>query len=263
LFNYVGEIIFISKFELRALIAAMPTREDIDQIIALGYIVDISVDEFITLLNEYFSGLDLLVLLKQVGELFDDHATKPIYKRLTYVATPNPNFQIVYRSADHTNPNSGLSLVREFLFVDDLLIARHKYFSIPANVRNRGLGKKLLALFLDQYLAIGVKQIHLMTGLKDGGVVWAKMGFNALYKHEMQDILNEAKQILPGLPEIGIVTAIFDRYYNKEPNGKSFPIRRWADIEKMEQILKHYAWHGWIDLTNKEELRNFKQNVSR
>jgi hypothetical protein len=241
----------------------MITKEDIEQIEESGYIVEVPSDWAAAQLNQYFPGIELKELLNKVDDLFEEHAKKPLYKSLIIDATPKPSLEIVYRSINHTDPKNGLELNRQFYYLDDVLIAKHVYLSIPAHSRKQKIGTRVLGIFFDQYLKMGVQQIHLLTGLKDGGAVWAKMGFNALYKHEMEDIMNVAEQTMPQTPTLQLAKSIFDSYYKKEANGKSFPIRRWADLEEMEQILKEYSWHGWIDLTNNEELRNFKENVGR
>ena len=110
-----------------------------------------------------------------------------------------------------------------------------------------------------------VKEIHVHAGLKDGGLVWAKMWFKALYKYEMENILRSVEQLLGGAEEVKDIRAIFNAYYEKDINGRSFPIRNWANIEAIEPILKLDTnnWHGWIDLTNRQELLNFKKYVDR
>jgi len=241
----------------------MVTETDIEYVKTLDYIVDIPSTLAVQQLNAHFPGIDLAGLLKQVDELLGEHADKPVYKRLVIDATPEPYFEIIYRSVNHSDPKNGLMLIRAFYYAEGALIAKHTYLSLPENARNQKIGTAILANFLDQYLNMGVQQIHLLTGLKDGGAVWAKMGFNALYRHEMEDILHAAEETFPGTAQLQLVKGIFDAYYKKEPNGRSFPIRRWADLEEMDQILKQYGWHGWIDLTNREELRNFKENVGR
>ena len=241
----------------------MLAEKDLKEINQLGYIVDIPFSLAVSLFNEYFSGIDLLSLLKNVGQLLDEYANKPVYKRIEIYNSPEPFFEITYRSNDYNDLTHGLMLIRTFYIRDDLLIAKHTYFSLPEHARHQKIGTKILATFLDRYLNMGVKQIHLFAGLKDGGAVWAKTGFNALYKHEMADILHVAEETFPGTPLLQLIKGIFDSYYKKEPNGKSFPIHRWADIDEMDQILKQCNWHGWIDLTNKEELRIFKANVGR
>jgi hypothetical protein len=59
------------------------------------------------------------------------------------------------------------------------------------------------------------------------------------------------------------VEAIFDLYYTTEPNGTAFPIKDWALLGFMDDILKQVDWHGRIDLTNEKEIGKFKKYVDR
>jgi hypothetical protein len=241
----------------------MLTEQDIESIIQQGFIVDVPVEIAVSQLNEFFHGIELATLLRNVEQLLEEHTEKPIYKRLVIDTTPEPYFEIIYRSANHNDPKEGLMLIRAFQYKEGKLIVKHIYFSIPQNARMKGIGRKILGLFYDQYLLMDVKHIYLTTGLKDGGAVWAKLGFKALYKNEMEDILQSAEQMLKGTEDLEDVKAVFNAYYKREPNGKSFPIRQWVDIEAMIPVLNENTWNGWIDLTNTEELRNFKSNVGR
>jgi len=95
--------------------------------------------------------------------------------------------------------------------------------------------------------------------LEDGGAVWAKAGFKALYRAEMQNILDEASVLMAGTAELALAMAHFNAYYGAEPDGNAFPIEDWVNIPGMEPVLKLQTtnWHGWIDLTNTDDLRNF------
>jgi hypothetical protein len=119
---------------------------------------------------------------------------------------------------------------------------------------------------LEQYEKMGVKRIKVHAGLSDGGAVWAKVGFKATDKREMKRILQTARSRLGHLPKIlKVVEDTFNDYYIKEPNGKAFPINKWTAIPAMDSVLKMgiHNWHGQIDLTNKQDLRNFKLYVGK
>jgi len=120
-----------------------------------------------------------------------------------------------------------------------------------------------LAAFLEQYENMNAKEVRVWAGLEDGGAVWAKVGFKALYREEMQNILDEAGVLMAGTDALALAQAHFDAYYNAEPDGNAFPIEDWVNIPDIEPVLKQQTtnWHGWIDLTNADDLRNFKKYV--
>jgi hypothetical protein len=121
-----------------------------------------------------------------------------------------------------------------------------------------------MSAFLAQYEKMGVNHIDLYAALSDGGAVWARFGFKATRRSEMERILRQAEQDLSGKPKIlKTVTDTFNSYYNSEPDGTAFPIQNWVAIPEMEPILKkvHSHWHGRMDLTNSKDLDNFKKYV--
>jgi hypothetical protein len=243
----------------------MLTERDIESVQLMDYKLNRPVNLTKELINRYFQGMDLLTLLTESEKLPAVYTQPPPYKLIVIDEPPGPTLQIIYLSANYQDVMEGLTLKRTFEFENDDLIVKHDYLVIPKKARGKGSARKLLGIWFDQYMNMGVKQIHVHAGLKDGGLVWAKMGFNARFRNEMQQLLRFAEIKLAGKPELNDVKAIFDAYYSQEPDGKAFPIKYWAYIEEMEPILKNTRnnWHGWIDLTNSEELRNFKANVSR
>ena len=160
--------------------------------------------------------------------------------------------------------DKGLQVSRIFSYHDHELIVYHEFLVLPEKCRGQRLGSKILSAFLEQYEKMGVKKINVHAGLSDGGAVWAKFGFKATEKREMERILRTARSRLSDLPKIlKAVEDTFNDYYGKEPDGKAFPINKWASIPAMISILKMdiHNWHGQIDLTNTLDLRNFKLYV--
>ena len=239
--------------------------EDIQLAQTLGYTLDTAdMANLANDLNQHFPGLELNKLLNKFEELLAAYSTQPENKKIKYENTPEPLLRIQYLSANYDDDIEGLTLSRIFRYNKQKLIAEHEYFVLPEKARGKKIGKKVLSACLEQYLNMNVKEIHVHAGLKDGGVVWAKVGFKALYRFEMNRILNSAQQLLT-TEQYVTAKVLYDLYYNTEPNGISFPIEDWAYLDFMENILKLDTnnWHGWIDLTNLQELLNFKNYVDR
>lgn len=243
----------------------MVSAQDVEDAKALGYIVAVPAAVAALQLNDHFPGLDLKTLLSGIESLLDSHTEKPSHKRIVIDATPVPYFQILYLSNNYEDEDTGLTMSRYFEYENGRLIVYHHYLVLPKSARGQGLGTKIMGLWFDQYVNMGVQEIRVHAGLKDGGAVWAKVGFKASEKSEMESILQSARTILFGTPELQDVEAIFNNYYQKNPNGKAFPIEDWANIDEMLPVLKLDSnnWHGRIDLTNQEELLNFKEYVGR
>jgi hypothetical protein len=242
----------------------MLTLQDIQHAHQLDYKFNIGDSEALAILNTHFPGIDLTKLLDDFNNLLGPHAEKPLDNDII-VKDPPAYFEIFYRSKNYWEEDKGLYLSRVFKYLTGKLIVEHKYLVLPKATRGQGLSKKVIAACLDQYITMDVKAVYVHAGLQDGGAVWAKLGFKALYKWEMEIILKEAENRLAETPSLVLAKALFDDYYSNEPNGISFPIEDWVNIPAMEPILKLDTnnWHGWIDLTNTDELHNFKLNVGR
>jgi hypothetical protein len=243
----------------------MISEQDINDAKKLGYIIDVPSNLAAKQINDHFTGLKLMTLLAGIETLLDAHTEKPANKRIVIDATPIPYFQILYLSNNYADEDKGLTMSRYFEYENGRLIVYHHYLVFPKSARGQGLGTRVMGLWFDHYLNMGVKEIRVHAGLKDGGAVWAKVGFKASDKNEMENILQSARTILEGTEELQDVEAIFNDYYQKEPGGKAFPIEDWANIDEMLLVLKLSTnnWHGRIDLTNQEELLNFKEYVGR
>ena len=99
----------------------MLTKKDTECAEQIGYIIDIQPELAAELLNKHYPGIDLVNLLMQVDELLGNYAEKPVYKRLVIGDTPEPHFEIIYRSANHSNPKNGLELIRSLYFKQEVL----------------------------------------------------------------------------------------------------------------------------------------------
>lgn len=111
-----------------------------------------------------------------------------------------------------------------------------------------------------QYLNLGIAKCYIYA-CRDGGLVWGRMHFAAVYQSEMKVILEIAK---PKLTEkqFNAVERIYNNYYTKNPRGQEFPINKWAELPFMEKILRNSIWHGVLDLQNRQQLANFISYVS-
>jgi GNAT superfamily N-acetyltransferase len=242
----------------------MLTSHDLLHAHQLDYKFNIEDSRALIVLNTHFEGIALTKLLDDFSNLFDPFAERPLDNDII-IKDPPPYFEIFFRSENYWDEDKGLYLSRVFKRLSGKLIVEHKYLVLPKAARGMGIGKKVIAACLDQYLTMNVEAIYVHAGLADGGAVWAKLGFKALNKWEMESILKEAEVRLAGKPALNLVQAIFNEYYSNEPKGISLPIEDWVNIPAMISVLKLPAnnWHGWIDLTNPNELFNFKSNVGR
>lgn len=237
------------------------TVEDITEIEAIGFNITFDKTPLKDFLLNYFPGIDLKEYLKGINELLSPLTHASIEKELAYFEEPPPMLIIQFYSQDEGDEQKGLALSRTFIRRDDELIVEHDFFRLPVIARQKGIGKKMLNLSLQQYLHLGVDKIVLEAALDDGGYVWAKAFFTATDPAEVKAILDEAEKSLTA-GQFKFVKRVYDNYYSHSPNGKAFPMVKWSRLGGMETILRKSRWHGEIDLNNSELLAKFKYYVA-
>jgi len=240
-------------------------ESEISAVIDAGFIIvnktqpSIDTANFI---NEHFRGLELQTLLSELKTTLKVAETKKMTRDII-IANDPPQLVIEIEYVDEVNLQNQLNLKRVFSFDEQgNLYVEHEYLSLPPYLRQKRIGKGILSAFMKQYEKIGVKKIKILAALEDGGYVWAKVGFKALERSEVSDIL--AKSFLQlDSNRFSQVKKIYDLHYlNPETKDKPFAMQDWADLKFMEGILKNTTWHGEIDLTDQKEFDNFKEYVS-
>ena len=231
--------------------------------LTVGYTFKPKTTNAIKVINEHFKGFDIKTLVKDLERLLKPYAKEPISREIEVMDVP-PTLRIEYKSENYLDEKEGLYVSRTFRFEKDGLVVYHEMQQLPDLSRKQGMGKKIMSAFLEQYEKMEVKRIDLYAALSDGGAVWARFGFKAIKKSEMERILRQAERDLAGKDKIlKVVTDTFNSYYEKEPDGNAFPIQNWVAIPGMEAILKKVDshWHGRMDLTNSKDLDSFKKYV--
>lgn len=213
-----------------------------------------------TMIANHFNGFEPLSFAKQIELLLGSLTTQKLERHLV-LQTPPPVLQFFFYSEDYENDIFGLLFKRTFTQTPAGLCVAHDYLVLPEAARGKGIGKKNLAACLDQYRKMNIQKILIHAGLQDGGYVWARAGFKAVNRSEVDKILLEAKTKLSN-EEYDIVQAWYDDHYNNSPD-LAFNIEDWSRMRSMVPILRGSDWHGEIDLTNPNELTNFTRYVSR
>lgn len=210
-------------------------------------------------LETNFPGFDALTVSEQAEQLLAPMATTPLQREWQF-SDPPPRITFLLLSEDAFNEQTGLSLARTFRRDGQRINVHHDYFTIPEQCRGRGTSKAILKTWLELYMQMNIQKISVHAALQDGGYVWARAGFKAVKQNEVDSILARAKTKLTPL-EFTIIQSYYDDHYNNFP-GQPFPIEYWARIRFMKDTLRASSWHGEIDLTNQQELTNFRNYVS-
>jgi len=237
------------------------TNSDAEELKFLGYqLISDNIDSFIRFMQTKFRNFNLLALLKVVDKQFSDTTDKYIIREIRFEESSN-KLRINYHNGCDDEDNA-LAFVREFSVKANAIKVNHIYCVIPKSSRNKGLIKPVFRESLQQYVNCNAKVISVHAGLSGGGYTWARHGFCATIRSEVDFILQEAKKLLSN-HEFGVVEKIYNTYYYKNPKGKAFPMDLWAALDFMKPVLMGSDWHGELNLKNKEQFRNFKDYVSR
>jgi GNAT superfamily N-acetyltransferase len=238
------------------------TPNEIEAVKKLGYTFNSGTILPENFINKHFANLDLLQWLEEIEKLFKPLKRKKLIKMIECAETRPLSLTIQYVSDDFEDDQTGLALSRILSFEGDDLVVTHDFFRLPTRARGKGIAKKLLSASIQQYVNMGVQRIRVHAALVDGGYVWALNFFEATEKEEVSAILENARHLLKPA-QFKIAERIYTNYYSKYPEGRAFPMVKWAALDFMVGILRGSHWQGVIDLNNMEQFSNFIDHVDQ
>lgn len=236
------------------------SNTEIKAVMTLGFSVQNSSTSAEQFINTHFPNFDLFSLLETIDAVLVALTETAVSRELILTDRPTPKMEILFYSSDYDDENTGLVMWRTFTVESQGIIVDHDFFRIPRAARGKGVFKKILRTFFQQYVNIGAGKIRVHAALEDGGLAWGKLGFMAIDRAEVDEILRKASATLSPA-QFKLVRLPYDRYYSQNPAGQAFPIIRWAEMSFMEPVLKQSNWHGVVDLTNPQEFSNFVVNA--
>jgi len=201
-------------------------------------------------LNTHFANFDIAGFLSEINELLIPLCTSGINKSVE-LENPPPGLWLIFFTE-----KEDVVFVRRFFYENDILCVSHEYFVLPLRSRGQGLARRIFRPSLQQYVNIGVGKIIVYAALETGGYTWARNGFTADKRAEMEVILANAKNQLSDF-QYNSVLRIYNNYYSAQPDGKAFQIIKWAEMRFMKNVLLGSVWHGTMDLSDSEQFSNF------
>jgi len=238
------------------------TPAELAAVSALGFAIDhtskLPAEDFIKL---HFAGFDLLGFAQEIENHLQPISEDVIQRNIVLKDEVPPRIEFIYITVNIADADHRLLFKRTFTKETDSLNVNHDFLSLPQAARGKRLGRKILQICLQRYLAMGVKKVNVHAALETGGYEWTKAGFRATRPIEMVKILSDAKLTLNAV-QYSFVEALYNDYYGSNPGGAAFPIMEWSGLPFMKEILKRNDWHGEIDLSNSEDLFNFSEYVN-
>ena len=157
--------------------------------------------------------------------------------------------------------NEPLLLARRLRNRDGELRAYHELLGLPTRLQRLNISRAINNALLTLYKKLSVSTIELNAGLDAGGYVWAKAGFSATERADVDKTLLTATE--NSIVDPSVIKALkgeVERHYSKSPdNPDPFPIWRWANRALLKDMLLASSWHGVLNLLNKQELSRFEE----
>jgi len=236
------------------------TLADLKNIKKLGYSIQgASSINATNYLKVTFPDFNLLKLLLTLENHLTPTSQTDITRQIN-IDTIRKALVIDYRN-NFSGVEDALVFIRKFENKEGSITVFHEYCIIPAPFRNSGIIKKVFLESLKQYINMKADFIYVHAGLGLGGYVWAKYGFGARNKSEMEVILKIA-EIQLTRRQYSFVKNIFDVYYSRHEAGEAFPIFNWAALDYMKPILLGSDWHGILNLKDPEQVSKYYRYVS-
>jgi hypothetical protein len=226
-------------------------HDDIANVESIGFDIEnhtaIPPEDF---LNEHFANFDIAGFLSEINGLLIPLCTFNSHKSVS-LENPPPELWLRFFAE-----KEDVVFVRKFFYENDILCVSHEYLILPVSSRGKGLARLIFRPSLQQYVNMGVGKIVVHAGLETGGYTWARNGFTANNKDEINLILEKAKNRLSDV-QYNAVLRVYNNYYGANPGGTAFQIIKWAEMRFMKDVLLGADWQGTMDLSDSEQFSNF------
>jgi hypothetical protein len=166
---------------------------------------------------------------------------------------------LLYMEYQATIDGEPLLLARRLSDKGGELRAYHELLGLPTRLQRLNISRAINSALLIQYKNLAVSTVELNAGLDAGGYVWAKAGFSATERGDVdKTLLTAAENHIVDPLVIEALKGEVERHYFKNPNDP-FPIWRWANRASLKDMLLASNWHGVLNLRNKQELSRFEE----
>ena len=217
----------------------------------IGYDPDLeSINQFIFL---HFPGFDLHELLTQL----EDVAVERSFTWTKRTVKLSDDGRLTIHHESYFSPES-LSLKRVLMQPAGDKRVVHEEMIIPAHLQKKGLSRKFMLPYYEQYQKSGVDRISVYAAMKRGGYAWAKYGFAATNYNDVFRVLDEgySKGILHD--EIQELRSDANSFYIAHGYSTPFPIYLWAEATYGELLLTDSDWQGELNFNDSDQVDVFR-----
>lgn len=216
-----------------------------------------STEGVVRFIDTHYQGFDLANVLHRLDALSKER----MFEWTSVVAEVAPSGNLIisheYDDLDADDRPLLLKVILK-LPVDGCRVVTHEEMFLPIRFQRRGLSAELLKPYYEQYRNARVDSIRILASDTGGGYVWAKYGFRAIYKKELNDILERPETLTITSRVISNLRLTITDFYNTRPDTVAFPIRAWTPFTFSKELLMGTTWHGVLDLNDAEHRAFFE-----
>jgi hypothetical protein len=209
--------------------------------------------------NSHLKGFNLDELFDDFDRIGEKHGIEWTSRSIKGGGSSSNMFQIIHFGRSEFGE---VNVNRIFKTVNGKTEVYHALLTVPNRMQGGGLSREILGSYYQQYKNAAITKIRVQANINIGGYAWARYGFAAYERYELDIILSDYKGILTAAQSKRIKD-IVDTHYLKNPNTY-FPMRKIADLGRGKQneygkkLLLGTNWHGELDLTNKKVVKMFE-----
>ena len=204
------------------------------------------------------SGFNLQRIDNDLSVLFKEYGINISKREIT--VTSRGNAELVYKGI---KDGDDFELKRFFAGTSKYKEVQHSLFVLPESLQGKGISKKVLSCFYDEYKKSGIAKINVHANINVGGYTWAKYGFSA-EKRDLDDLFMDIKST-PYRNQASVKLAenkVID-FYSKNDKSTLFPMNLIADEPYGKDVLLDSSWWGCIDMNNKSQIKIFETYLFR
>ena len=216
-----------------------------------------SIERVVEFMDSHYPGFDLANVLRRLNEVADEWLFE--WTAAVVEVAPSGNL-VISLEYDDLDPADRPLLLKTMLQppVEGHRVVRHEEMFLPIRLQQRGLSAELLKPFYEQYRSPGVDSIRILASDTGGGYVWAKYGFRAIYRKELNDILERPETLTITSTVINNLRLTITDFYHNRPDTVAFPVRAWTPFTFSKELLMGTTWHGVLDLNDAEHRQFFE-----
>ena len=165
----------------------------------------------------------------------------------------NGNTTMTYKGMTDVGP---VEIARSFRKTENGIEAVHDRFFLPEDMQGQGIAKSIFREMFREYGDMRVSRVTLKANADVGGYAWGKYGFCAT-RAEVENLLSSVRS------KSIITQAEYERALDvvNGLHSNTIPMNYLANMSFGEKMLKGQSWQGFLDFSNRAQVKYMKDYV--